>query len=98
MKFTQNNHPTRLFGPTRLIGTWEYLNLVETKERLGYCKRFLKMKGAQQLNVFFFRDKQGNTNTRWPSIQWNNHKYTSGTQLGENLSTVAQTMDNIVHL
>ena len=21
MKFTQNNHPTRLFGPTRLIGT-----------------------------------------------------------------------------
>ena len=39
-----------------------YLNLVETKERLG--KRFLKMKGAQQLNVFFFRDKQGNTNTR----------------------------------
>jgi hypothetical protein len=25
MKFPQNNHPTRLFGPTRLIGTWEYL-------------------------------------------------------------------------
>ena len=24
MKFSQNNHPTRLFGPTRLIGTWEY--------------------------------------------------------------------------
>ena len=24
MKFAQNNHPTRLFGPTRLIGTWEY--------------------------------------------------------------------------
>ena len=24
MKFTQNIHPTRLFGPTRLIGTWEY--------------------------------------------------------------------------
>ena len=26
MKFTQNTHPTRLFGPTRLIGTWEYMN------------------------------------------------------------------------
>ena len=25
MKFAQNIHPTRLFGPTRLIGTWEYL-------------------------------------------------------------------------
>jgi hypothetical protein len=24
MKFAQNIHPTRLFGPTRLIGTWEY--------------------------------------------------------------------------
>ena len=24
MKFTQNNHPTRLFGPNRLVGTWEY--------------------------------------------------------------------------
>jgi hypothetical protein len=26
MKFAQNIHPTRLFGPTRLIGTWEYVN------------------------------------------------------------------------
>ena len=26
MKFAQNIHPTRLFGPTRLIGTWEYRN------------------------------------------------------------------------
>ena len=25
MKFAQNILPTRLFGPTRLIGTWEYL-------------------------------------------------------------------------
>ena len=25
MKFAQNIHPTRLFGPTRLIGPWEYL-------------------------------------------------------------------------
>ena len=24
MKFGQNNNPTRLFGPTRLIGTCEY--------------------------------------------------------------------------
>ena len=24
MIFTQNIHPTRLFGPTCLIGTWEY--------------------------------------------------------------------------
>ena len=24
MKFAQNNHPTHLFGPTRLFGTWEY--------------------------------------------------------------------------
>ena len=24
MKFTQNIYPTHLFGPTRLIGTWEY--------------------------------------------------------------------------
>ena len=24
MKFAQNIHPTRLFGPTCLIGTWEY--------------------------------------------------------------------------
>ena len=24
MKFAQNNHPTRLFGPTLLFGTWEY--------------------------------------------------------------------------
>ena len=24
MKFAQNNHPTRLFGPTGLFGTWEY--------------------------------------------------------------------------
>ena len=23
MKFAQNNHPTRSFGPTRLFGTWE---------------------------------------------------------------------------
>ena len=23
MKFTYNIHPTRLFGPTRLIATWE---------------------------------------------------------------------------
>ena len=23
-KFTEYNHPTCLFGPTRLIGTWEY--------------------------------------------------------------------------
>ena len=23
MKFAQNIHPTRLFGPTHLIGTWE---------------------------------------------------------------------------
>ena len=28
MKFTQNNHPTRLFGPTCLIGTWEYFYLI----------------------------------------------------------------------
>ena len=25
MKFAQNNHPNRLFGPTCLFGTWEYL-------------------------------------------------------------------------
>ena len=25
MKFTQNTHPTHLFGPTCLIGTWEYI-------------------------------------------------------------------------
>ena len=25
MKFSQNKHPTRLFGPTRFIGTWEGL-------------------------------------------------------------------------
>ena len=25
MKFAQNNHPTRLFGPTCLFGTWEYV-------------------------------------------------------------------------
>ena len=25
MKFAQNNHPTRLFGPIRLFGTWEYI-------------------------------------------------------------------------
>ena len=24
MKFAQNNHPTRLFGPTRLFDTFEY--------------------------------------------------------------------------
>ena len=24
MKFAQNIHPTRLFGPTRLIAPWEY--------------------------------------------------------------------------
>ena len=24
MKFAQNNHLTRLFGPTLLFGTWEY--------------------------------------------------------------------------
>ena len=24
MKFAQNNHPARLFGPTCLFGTWEY--------------------------------------------------------------------------
>ena len=30
MKFTQNTHPTRLFSPTCLIGTWEYLDLFDT--------------------------------------------------------------------
>ena len=29
MKFTQNTYPTRLFGPTRLIGTWEYSKAAE---------------------------------------------------------------------
>ena len=29
MKFTQNTHPTRLFGPTRLIGTWEYCEFIQ---------------------------------------------------------------------
>ena len=24
MKFAQKTHPTRLFGPTCLLGTWEY--------------------------------------------------------------------------
>ena len=24
MTFARNNHPTRLFGPTLLFGTWEY--------------------------------------------------------------------------
>ena len=28
MKFAQNINPTRLFGPTRLIGTWEYSKLL----------------------------------------------------------------------
>ena len=28
MKFTWNIHPTRLFGPTRLIRTWEYLSYI----------------------------------------------------------------------
>ena len=28
MILTQNIHPTRLFGPTRLIGTWEYLDTI----------------------------------------------------------------------
>ena len=32
MKFTQNTHPTRLFGPTRLIGTWEYQVLTNDDE------------------------------------------------------------------
>ena len=27
MKFAQNNHPTRFFGPTRLFGTWEYVKM-----------------------------------------------------------------------
>ena len=25
MKFAQNNHPTSLFGPICLFGTWEYI-------------------------------------------------------------------------
>ena len=38
MKFTQNNHPTRLFGPTRLIGTWEYSQKISEfqAEGLGF--------------------------------------------------------------
>ena len=28
MKFAQNNHPTLLFSPTRLFGTWEYLQVL----------------------------------------------------------------------
>ena len=35
MKFAQNNHPTRLFGHTRLFGTWEYLMSFHFKKRRG---------------------------------------------------------------
>ena len=43
MKFTQNTHPTRLFGPTRLIGTWEYsYTLVIIKIAINYLKSYRK--------------------------------------------------------
>ena len=37
MKFNQNNHPTRLFGPTCLIGTWVYSHL--SNNHGGWNKR-----------------------------------------------------------
>ena len=44
MKFMYLNiHPTRLFGPTRLIGTWEYAESL-------YISRVL---GNQELNLNF---------------------------------------------
>ena len=48
MKFAQNNHPTRLFGPTCLFGTWEYskaschivCNQIQTLTGVGYWTPF----------------------------------------------------------
>ena len=34
MKFAQNNHPTSLFGPTILFGTWEYLQHSKIEEEI----------------------------------------------------------------
>ena len=32
-----NNHPTRSFGPTRLIGTWEYIcKILRLKGQIEY--------------------------------------------------------------
>ena len=39
MKFTENNHPTRLFVPTRLIGTWEYRHF-STDESIALQLKF----------------------------------------------------------
>ena len=43
-------HPTCLFGPTRLIGTWEYTNLFARKSK----KLNVKKSESSNLNGLFF--------------------------------------------
>ena len=55
MKFAQNIHPTRLFGPTRLIGTWEYIQryIIDAARLSGI------LKAKQKLGRTFDSDKLG---------------------------------------
>ena len=41
-----NIHPTRLFGPTRLIGTWEYLIKQE-------IQNFIKLRYYEKATKFY---------------------------------------------
>ena len=44
MKFARNNHPTLLFGPTCLFGTWEYETFQNVKSDTIYFSSLWKQR------------------------------------------------------